>query len=40
MIATIALYFALMTPCPPLGCVVSPNPPMTVPYIYLPQVTK
>jgi len=41
MIATIALYIALLsTPCPPDVCVVSPNPPMTVPYIYLPQVTK
>lgn len=29
MIATIALWLALSGPaCPPLGCAVSPNPPL------------
>lgn len=36
MIATIALWLTLQ--CPPTVCVVSPDPPMTVPYIYLPIV--
>jgi len=41
MIATIALCIALLsTPCPPDVCVVSPNPLMTVPHVYLPQGTK
>jgi hypothetical protein len=40
MIATIALLLALMTPCPPDVCVVSPNPPRIVTTLYLPVVTK
>ena len=42
MIATLALGLTLtwQPVCPPLGCVVSPNPPVTLPYLYLPMVTK
>jgi hypothetical protein len=42
MIATLALWLTLtwQPVCPPLGCVVSPNPPFTVPFVYLPLVTK